>query len=195
MEKGVEIILQWGVETEKAMLLEGNPPNNVVQRTRGVCLREMRTERIRETSFACLLVLGLKSQRRATRSHSDPGLSPSVSARKASSDALRVGGRAGREETRMSYSRGRHWRRVKHGAQPITRLAPVHKIQTDFMHFGFLYTTFAVLNKQFILYCKHVKPSKMHQPLNQTFRKRLNISGWEHASGEKWSGEAESIQR
>jgi len=30
MEKGVEIILQWGVETEKAMLLEGNPPNNVV---------------------------------------------------------------------------------------------------------------------------------------------------------------------
>lgn len=50
----------------------------------------MRTERIRETSFACLLVFGLKSQRRATLSHSDPGLSPSLSARKASSDALQV---------------------------------------------------------------------------------------------------------
>ncbi|MEQ2193564.1 hypothetical protein XENOCAPTIV_003797, partial [Xenoophorus captivus] len=58
-----------------------------------VCFREMRTERIRETSFACLLVLGLKSHSRATRSHSDPGLSPSLSARKASSDALQVAAR------------------------------------------------------------------------------------------------------
>lgn len=48
----------------------------------------MRTERIRDTSLAVLLVLGLKSQRQATLSHSVPGLSLSASDRKASSDAL-----------------------------------------------------------------------------------------------------------
>lgn len=48
----------------------------------------MRTERIRDTSFACLLDLGLKSQSRATRSHSVPGEVSSASFTKASSAAL-----------------------------------------------------------------------------------------------------------
>lgn len=54
-------------------------------------MRAMRTERIRDTSLAVLLVLGLKSQRQATLSHSVPGLSLSASDRKASSDALEEG--------------------------------------------------------------------------------------------------------
>lgn len=43
---------------------------------------------MRETSLACLLDLGLKSQRRATRSHSVPGLFSSSSDTMASSAAL-----------------------------------------------------------------------------------------------------------
>lgn len=48
----------------------------------------MRTERIRDTSFVWRLVLGLKSQSRATLSHSVPGVSSLHSFTKASSDAL-----------------------------------------------------------------------------------------------------------
>ena len=59
-----------------------------LQCTRGACLREMRTERMRETSLACLLDLGLKSHSRATRSHSVPGDDSSMSFTKASSAAL-----------------------------------------------------------------------------------------------------------
>lgn len=43
---------------------------------------------MRETSLACLLDLGLKSHRRATRSHSVPGDDSSMSFTKASSAAL-----------------------------------------------------------------------------------------------------------
>lgn len=106
MERGIQTLgMQREVKTEKAMFLGQNSPCSLLQRTRGVCLREMRTERIRETSFACLLVFGLKSQRRATLSHSVPGLSPSLSARKASSDALQAGGRPEKETEELQYQR------------------------------------------------------------------------------------------
>lgn len=51
-------------------------------------MREMSTERIRETSLLCLLLLGLKSHSWATFSHSEPGVSSLDSFRNASSDAL-----------------------------------------------------------------------------------------------------------
>lgn len=107
----------------------------------------MRTERIRETSFACLLVFGLKSQRRATLSHSVPGLSPSVSARKASSDALQVGGRPEKDMNEWaailegSQNGFHHSEPVwpENDAQPLSSItlwiAPVHKIHNNFMHF------------------------------------------------------------
>ena len=61
---------------------------DTLQCTRGACLREMSTERMRDTSLACLLDLGLKSHSRATRSHSVPGDDSSMSFTKASSAAL-----------------------------------------------------------------------------------------------------------
>lgn len=61
-----------------------------LQRTNGACLSEISTERMRDTSLACLLDLGLKSQSRATRSHSVPGEDSSTSFTKASSAALKA---------------------------------------------------------------------------------------------------------
>lgn len=84
----------------------------------------MRTDRIRETSFACLLVLGLKSHRRATLSHEDPGLSPSLSARKASSDALMTGGR----EALTQLPPRQTWAQAQ---STITWLAHVHKMDSS----------------------------------------------------------------
>lgn len=86
----------------------------------------MSTDRIRETSFACLLVLGLKSHSRATLSHSDPGLLPSLSARKASSDALRGRGRGVLESRHFNWMQGGCCRddKLKH---PVLR----HKIHVN----------------------------------------------------------------
>lgn len=117
------------------MFLEQNSP--FLQRTRGVCLREMRTDRIRETSFACLFVFGLKSHRRATLSHSDPGLLPSVSARKASSDALQVGGRPEKHMSELQKQRG--FRTVSiNSSEPHMVLH--HKVQSHQQHLCIEYT-------------------------------------------------------
>lgn len=104
----------------------------------------MRTERIRETSFACLLVFGLKSHRRATLSHSDPGLSPSLSAKKASSDALQVGDQRrmwmrhditqiSQQFPQRQICLSQTWT-LNHNSS-ITWIAPVHKTHKETMHF------------------------------------------------------------
>lgn len=95
----------------------------------------MRTERIRETSFACLLVFGLKSQSRPTLSHSDPGVSPLVSATKASSDALQVGGRPGKDMNELQY--WRDFRTAAITAKPSEpNMVLKHKVQSHEQHYA-----------------------------------------------------------